>query len=130
MIPLETRNGSSDSRLKEKIIDPPKENEKKVSNLEKEFEKNSYEEKKIEENKNELAEKILKLKKKIDLNLDHIEEMPQTYECSSKKIDLNELDFDQILKRHSDMDCIQELSEEKINNQSLKEFFFLFFFSP
>ena len=72
-----------------------------------------------DEGRREMAEKILKMKKKLDLNLDHIEEMPINFECSSKRIDINEMDFNRILAEgtNNNIDCIKENSDDKIQSK-------------
>ena len=74
---------------------------------------------KEEEGRRDVAEKLLKMKKKLDINLDHIEEMPINFECSSKRIDLNEVDFKKMLEEGTNnIDCIRENSDD---NRSKKK---------
>lgn len=122
--------------LGERLSENLKENEKKVRNERKSpslvQEKTSNEEKKevtFEKNENSdqgnqkvFVEKILKLKKKIDLNLDHIEEMPVNFESSSKRIDFNDVNF-------NDFDFIKENSDEKIHTNNSKKTFFFYKFT-
>jgi len=93
--------------FREKANSSPKLNEKKVS----------YD----DEEKKETNEKNLKFKKKLDLDLDHIEEMPINYESSSKRIDLNEMNFNKILAEGVNEDSIKENSDDKITVQSKKK---------
>lgn len=83
------------------------------------------EKKQIFESRNEqkidMAEKIEKLKNKIGLELDHIEEMPINFECSSKRIDLNEMDYQEFSADGVNGDSIKENSEEKFTMQSIKK---------
>lgn len=110
MLRLRMSSENSDHRLSvgDKIKSAPKIVEERKS-----LDKNE------DEGRREMAEKIIKMKKKLDLNLDHIEEMPINFECSSKRIDIHEMDLNKMLAdgTSNNIDCIKENSDDKIQSK-------------